>query len=99
MKLVAEPIILPDNATWQDIEDAKLSAKWHEVKSLEYFMAKTNLDHKCGSCKFFTPCKSGLKAHGFCDDGIHEPYRARTTPACKNYERKIDGKNSSNKFD
>ena len=57
MKLVADPIILPDDASWQDIEDAKLSAKWHEIKSLEYLMSLTNLDGKCGSCKNFKYCK------------------------------------------
>lgn len=87
MKLVAEPIILPDNATWQDIEDAKLSAKWHEVKSREYLMSLTNLEGKCGSCKKFKYCKDGV--HGFCKKkNQHSNYRARYNRACKEYERK-----------
>ena len=87
MKLIADPIILPDDADWLAIEDAKLKAKWHEVYTRDDLMKKTNLCNKCGSCKFFDPFKLS-PSHGNCTDGIHEPYRARTTPACKNYERK-----------
>lgn len=91
MKLIADPIILPDDADWKTIEDAKARANWHEVKSVEYHMSRTSLAGKCGSCKNFEPCKSGLyKSHGFCNDGFHQPYRARTTPACKSYEKKED---------
>lgn len=89
MKLVAEPITLPDNASWQDIEDAKLSAKWHEVKSREYLMSLTNLDGKCGSCKNFKYCKDNV--HGFCRKKYElANYRARYNRACKEYERKED---------
>ena len=94
MKLIADPIILPDDASWQDKEDAKARANWHEVKSLEYFMSRTNLDGKCGSCKFFEPClqpyNKKFASNGNCTDGIHAPYRARTSPACKNYQRRED---------
>ena len=38
MKLIADPIYIPDNADWQTIEDAKARANWHEVKSREELM-------------------------------------------------------------
>ena len=91
MKYVADPIILPDNASWQDIEDAKARAKWHRVFTREEMMARTNLDGKCGSCKKFCPRRDS--SYGSCSDKPYYDYRQRTTPACKTgYERIEDGK-------
>jgi len=91
MKLVADPIYVPDNADWQTIEGAKAKAMWHEVLSREELMKKTCLDGKCGSCKHFCPKKYETStSFGKCTLKCNLDYRARTTPACKEYERKTD---------
>ena len=89
MKLVAEPIFVPNDADWQTIEDAKSRAKWHEVKSREELMAETNLDGKCGSCKHFCVSKT-RDSMGRCELKIQDirDYRKRCNPACQSYERK-----------
>lgn len=80
-------IELPDNASWQTIEDAKLSAKWHRVKARTDILKDTDLCNKCGSCKFFelTPCKRN-KTYGICHKGYVSP-RSRSIKACTQYER------------
>ena len=72
MKMTAT-IEVPECASWQDIEDAKLSATWKTVK--------------CGSCKFFepTPCKRN-KTYGVCHKGHVSP-RSRSIKKCVLYER------------
>ena len=91
MKLVADPIYVPDNADWQTIEGAKAKANWHEVLSREELMKQTNLCGKCGSCKnFCLKCHETSKSFGKCSLKGQFDSRARTTPACKDYERKRD---------
>lgn len=71
---------VPENALPIDIEDAKLHAEWEEVH-------ETDLDGKCGSCKWFKPFKNeSLQYHGLCEAG--RVWGARTRPKCKGYERK-----------
>lgn len=85
-KYVCDPIILPDNHTWQDLEDAKLSADWRRVVTRDEMMSKTDLSDKCGSCKYFR-LYEGTKnrVYGCCDKGF-KGYRRRTNPKCKQYE-------------
>lgn len=87
MKLIADPIYLPDNANWQTIEDAKANAKWHKVISKEELQARTDLTGKCGSCKFFKPYDGKYKCRGDCMNG-RVGFRQRCSPACKGYEKK-----------
>ena len=86
MKLRAE-IEIPENSSWQAIEDAQLKAPWHRVITVDDRMRKTNLDGKCGSCVSFVP-KPDLfsKCYGNCLKG-RAGYKQRTCKACKAYER------------
>ena len=58
MIILTKRIELPDNATWEDIEDAKITAdrngwKREHTISQQERMLKTDLEGKCGSCKYF----------------------------------------------
>ena len=87
MKYRAE-IEVSDSATWAEIEEAKIGAKWEEIYTLPDRMNRTDLTNKCGSCKYFEPCADfGFGSHGFCNKG-RAPWRPRSTPKCKDYERK-----------
>lgn len=86
-KYITDPIILPDDHSWQDLEDAKLSAKWRKVKSREEIQSRTDLSGKCGSCKHFIPYRGKLCCRGDCDKG-RAGFRQRCTKACKLYEKK-----------
>ena len=90
MKLIADPIILPDDADWQTIEDAKIKANWHRVITKEERMAQTDLCLKCGSCIHFDPTKSTFtESWGKCDFKTGSAaLKARTTPCCGKYEKK-----------
>lgn len=90
MKLIADPIEVPDGADWQTIEDAKSKAKWHIVHSKEELMNRTNLDGKCGGCKHFISKAPIMPAYGSCDVPGRAPYRQRTCRGCKMYERRKD---------
>lgn len=80
MRVFTARVEMPENALAVDIEDALISAKWTEHH-------ETDLDDKCGSCKFFKPFESdSLKFHGECEAG--RVWGARTRPKCKAYERK-----------
>lgn len=81
-------IRVPENASWQQIEDAKLKAPWRRVVTVDDRMRRTNLDGKCGSCVHFVP-KPDLfsKCYGNCLKG-RAGYKQRTCRACKAYERK-----------
>lgn len=87
MKLIADPIILPDNSPWQDIEDAKAKANWHEVISREELEAQTELKGKCGGCRFFLPMEGKYHCRGDCKKG-YAGFRQRCTKACKLYEER-----------
>lgn len=86
MKMTAT-IEVPDGSPWQVIEDAKLAAKWHQVKTRSDLLKNTDLCNKCGSCKFFelTPCKRN-KTYGICHKGHVSP-RSRSIKKCTLYER------------
>lgn len=86
MKMTAT-IEVPESASWQDIEDAKLSATWKTVKTRPDIIRETDLCDKCGSCKFFepTPCKRN-KTYGICHKGHVSP-RSRSIKKCTLYER------------
>lgn len=94
MKITCQ-IELPDNADYKTILDAIAQAgrdqsKWKRIESKEALMKKTDLENKCGSCKFFemrTLTISKSKCVGDCMKG-RARYRQRTCPACKLYERK-----------
>lgn len=93
MIIYTKRIELPDNATYEMIEDAKITAdrkgwtKEHTISQQER-MLKTDLDGKCGSCKYFT-LKPDLFSccYGDCSQG-RVGYRPRSQKACKAYERK-----------
>ena len=89
MKLIADPIYIPDNSDWQTIEDAKARANWHEVKSREELMKNTNLDGKCGSCKNFVLSEK-RNSMGRCTLKGQYDCRGRCTRGCKHYERRND---------
>lgn len=84
-------IEVPDNATIQTIEDAKICAErdisWHRVIEKSERMSRTNLENKCGSCKYFT-LKPDLTScsYGKCEVGM-KGYKTRANPKCKKYER------------
>ena len=85
MKMRAE-IEVPEGASWQTIEDAKIKAVWNTVITVDDRMRKTNLDNKCGSCKSFIPKPYfNSKCYGDCLKGRRN--RARYSKACKLYER------------
>jgi len=78
-------IEVPNNASWQTIEDAKIKAVWKLVEPKEERMARTNLNNKCGSCKKF--CPFDCSSYGTCER-THCLFRvSRTRKACKDYER------------
>ena len=83
-------IEVPNNASWQQIEDAKIKAPWRRILTVEDRMRDTNLDRKCGSCVHFVP-KPDLfsKCYGNCLKG-KAGYKQRSCKACKAYERKSD---------
>lgn len=82
-------IEVPDNASWQTIEDAKLCAVWREIFSVSDRMARTDLTDKCGSCKHFCPYKRGnALAYGRCL--VKRMEKERSMKKCKLYERRID---------
>ena len=89
MKYKAE-FELPDNASWQEIEDAKLSVKWHRILSQDERMSGTNLKGKCGGCVYFVQEKRllGCSANGECLKGY--VYRKRSNPACKRHYKERD---------
>lgn len=87
MKLKCE-IEIPENYTYQEKFDAMARAArdeslWKEVKTLDEIRKKTNLENKCGSCKYFRPWKDSVNGH--CDAG--RVWGQRTRPMCKKYER------------
>ena len=87
VKYVTDPIILPDDYSWQDLEEAKLSAKWRKVISKEEIQSRTDLSGKCGSCKHFIPFEGKYKCRGNCDVA-RVGFRQRCTKACKMYAKK-----------
>lgn len=76
-------IEVPDNADWKTIEDAKARAIWKEHHTLKERMAKTNLDGKCGSCKYFVNCEIYMGAYAHCT--VKDTLRERSRKACKTF--------------
>lgn len=74
-------IEVPNNASWQAIEDAKLKAEW----KLQEKPKQTNLNNKCGSCTKY--CPFSYSSYGTCERGKYLFRVSRTRKACKNYER------------
>ena len=92
MKLKCE-IEIPENYTYKEKLDAMARASrdtslWVEVKSLEELKKRTNLDNKCGSCKYYCPFTHNGRelTNGHCNAG--RVWGQRTRPKCKLYERK-----------
>lgn len=93
MIILTKKIELPDNATWSQIEDAKIAADrkgWSREmrETIQEKMKQTDLRDKCGSCKYFI-LKPDLftTARGDCMCGRVSD-RPRTHPKCNFYERK-----------
>ena len=82
---------LPDNATYYEIEEAKINADWKflgnkELRSEQ--MKRTNLKNKCGSCKYFCEMPSlTSRCYGKCEKG-RAGYKPRSTKACQLYEER-----------
>lgn len=87
-----DKVELPDDATYEDIVDALITAdrkgwKRQDVMTVKEKMEKTNLDHKCGSCIYFQPRPyCGSECYGNCIAG--KAWGARTRKACKDYKKK-----------
>ena len=96
MRLLCE-ITIPDGADYTTKLDAMAKASrdeslWREVKTREErsaeIMARTDLNTKCGSCRFFKPMRCGrCKAYGECLKGLTSP-RPRSLKGCNQYERR-----------
>ena len=88
MKKIRAEIQVSENATWQEIEEAKLAAQWHVVVDVKDRMSRTNLEGKCGTCKHFV-LKPDLfsKCYGNCLMG-RKGYKQRSCRGCTLYERK-----------
>lgn len=90
MKLRLE-VTVPDGCSYTTEQDALFYAVTHNnyqrIMSKQWGMSKTDLTGKCGSCKYFCPIKTygGGTCYGNCAKG--RATRARTTKACKDYER------------
>lgn len=89
MKYVCE-IELPDHPTHTQKLDAMVRASkdqslWRAVQSKEELKKRTNLDGKCGTCKFFHPIERllGSTCYGRCDKGL--AVRQRSVKACHRY--------------
>lgn len=89
-RLFAE-IELPDNASLSTVAEAQLvaknNAKWDRIYTADELQAKTDLTDKCGSCKYFCPKSGKYKLRGDCEKG-YKSFRMRSTPKCKEYERR-----------
>ena len=96
MRLVCE-VVIPDDADYTTKLDAMAQAArdeslWREVKTRDErrdeMMCRTDLDNKCGSCRFFEPeTHKRCKSYGKCSKGYPSP-RPRSYKACKKYERR-----------
>lgn len=91
MKLRYE-VELPDNADAKTILDAMAYAAinesgWRKIFSREYIYRDTDLNNKCGSCKYFKPYQGKYKLHGDCEMG-RVGFRRRSEPKCSVYEKK-----------
>ena len=78
-------IRVPDNATWQQIEDAKIKAEWKIIDPKEERMQRTNLDGKCGSCTKY--CPFDYSSYGTCNREKYLYRVSRTRKGCTKYER------------
>ena len=88
MKLVIE-VEVPESATFIEKQDAMLhviqNESWKEIKTREELRIHTDLNNKCGSCKFFTATNG---CYGRCENG--RTYGQRSRRACKKYEVRND---------
>lgn len=93
MLVYAAEVRVPDNATYYEIEEAKLKAEWKfkgEKHLRKEQMARTNLSGKCGSCEHFKEMPSlTSKSYGKCEKG-RAGYKPRSCKACKLYERSAE---------
>lgn len=86
MKIVFEPINLPDDADALTIQDAVLHVNYRVIRNRN---SDTDLENKCGSCSKFcilNPDKS--IATGYCKRKSVLDVRQRSTPKCKHYVRR-----------
>ena len=81
--------MLPDDAPYAVIEEAKINAewKWRPLITREEKLKMTDLTDKCGSCKYFKPRDGKYCLRGDCEMG-RTGFRERTLPKCKAYEKK-----------
>lgn len=91
MLVYAAEVRVPDNATYYEIEEAKINAKWKfkgEKHLRKEQMARTNLSGKCGSCKHFTEMPSLTStSYGKCEKG-RAGYKPRSCKACSLYKER-----------
>ena len=91
MLVYAAEVRVPDNATYYEIEEAKLKAEWKfkgEKHLRKEQMERTNLSDKCGSCDFWEQ-KPDLtsESYGKCLKG-RAGYKPRSCKKCKLYKRR-----------
>ena len=93
MLVYTAEVRLPDNATYYEIEEAKINAQWKfqgKVELRKEQMERTNLSGKCGSCKHFCLMPSlTSRCYGKCEKG-RAGYKPRSTKACALYEKGED---------
>lgn len=93
MLVYTAEVRLPDNATYYEIEEAKINAQWKfqgkkELRKEQ--MGRTNLSGKCGSCKHFCLMPSlTSRCYGKCEKG-RAGYKPRSTKACSLYEERSE---------
>lgn len=80
---------LPDDATYAEIEEAKINAewKWRPILTKAEKAAMTDLTDKCGSCKYFIPKEGKYNLRGDCAAG-RTGFRQRSLHKCSAYEKK-----------
>ena len=82
MKLVADPIILPDDADKEAIELAIRSAAWRIAKSRQEISCMTDYSGKCGSCaNFLCEYKATRQGYGKCK--MTGRFKRRSEKKCK----------------
>ena len=87
-------IEVPDNATYAEIEEAKLAAEW-KVKDKRTFverMADTDIEGKCASCKWFVQCGFRARTYGNClnpNSAVKVKKGRARTQTCKAYQKRL----------
>lgn len=93
MIVYAAEIEVPDNATYAEIEEAKLAAEWKvkDKRTLEERMETTNVEGKCATCKWFVQCGFRAQTYGNClnpNSAVKVKKGRARTQTCKAYQKR-----------